>query len=233
MTEKDVKRELAAIANPAKAKSLQKYFKTARGEYAAGDKFLGITVPVQRKVAEKFQKLSLKEIKKLLRSGIHEERFTALNILVLKYEKSSEKERGKIVDFYLKNKKSVNNWDLVDTSAPYILGEWLLNKDKSMLCGLAKSKNVWDRRIAIVSTYPFIKNGDFKYTIRLAEMLVSDKHDLIHKATGWMLREVGKKSQTALEKFLDKNYATLPRTTLRYAIERFPKSKRKDYLGRF
>jgi 3-methyladenine DNA glycosylase AlkD len=233
MTEKDVKRELVNLANPTKAKSLQRYFKTARGEYAAGDRFLGISVPAQRKVALKYRELSLREIGKLLGSGIHEHRFTALNILTLKYKKASEKEKDKIANFYLKNTKHINNWDLVDTSAPYILGEWLLNKDKSMLCALAKSKNVWERRIAIVSTYPFIKNGDFKYTIRLAKTISSDKHDLIHKATGWMLREVGKKSQMSLEKFLLQNCAKLPRTTLRYAIERFPKSKRKDYLNRF
>jgi len=232
MTADDVKKELKKIANSKKAKLLGKYFKTGEGEYAQGDKFLGITVPMQRKIAEKYREIDLKEIEKLLKSEIHEHRFTGLQILVLKYKKSSEKIKKEIVKFYFKNKKAINNWDLVDTSAPYIFSHWLIDKDRKIIYKLAKSKNLWDRRIAIISTYLFIKNNDFKDTLAIAKIFLNDKHDLIHKASGWMLREVGKKSPKILEKFLDENAKIMPRTTLRYAIEKFPENKRKKYLGR-
>lgn len=229
----NITKELATIANPEKAWFLQRYFKTGKGEYAEGDKFLGITVPLQRKAAKKYCSLGLEEIEKLLSSEVHEHRFTGLLILVSKYEKGEEKERRKIVAFYLKNRKRVNNWDLVDTSAPYILGDWLLDKDRSVLYKLAKAKTIWDRRIAIMSTYAFIKKDNFKDTLKLARTLLSDKHDLIHKAVGWMLREVGKKSKVTLKNFLDKQCKSMPRTTLRYAIERFPKEDQKHYLMNF
>ena len=230
MTADYVSKELNAIANPEKAKLLQRYFKTGPGEYAEGDKFLGIVVPLQKNIAKKYHELDLNEIQKLLSSNIHEYRFTALKILVLKYEKASQKDKKEIIKFYLKNKKYINNWDLVDTSAPYILSNWLLDKDRSVLYKLAVSKNVWDRRIAIISTAFFIKNGDFVDTFKLAKMFLSDRHDLIHKATGWMLREVGKKSESALEKFLNENCSAMPRTMLRYSIEKMPKSKQRIYL---
>jgi len=231
MTAEDVQKELNAIANPEKEKLLQRYFKTGAGGYAEGDKFLGVMVPLQRNIAKKYRDLNLDEIKKLLSSKIHEYRFTALKILVLRYGKALEKDKAKIVAFYLKNKKNINNWDLVDTSAPYILGNWLINNDRSVLYELVKSKNVWDKRIAVVSTAFFIRNNDFKDTLRLAKILLIDKHDLIHKATGWMLREVGKRSEITLEKFLGENCQVMPRTMLRYAIERLPKQKQKYYLS--
>ncbi|MDD5152959.1 MAG: DNA alkylation repair protein [Candidatus Pacebacteria bacterium] len=231
MTASDVEKELRGIANREKAGLLGRYFKTGVGGYAEGDKFLGIMVPLQRNIAKKYSELPLGEIKKLLASDIHEFRFTALKILVLKYEKASEKDKARIVAFYLKNRKNINNWDLVDTSAPYILGGWLINNDRAVLYELVKSKNIWDRRIAIVSTAFLIRNNDFKDTLSLSKILLNDKHDLIHKAVGWMLREVGKRSEATLVKFLNENCAVMPRTMLRYSIEKFPKTKQKTYLS--
>jgi 3-methyladenine DNA glycosylase AlkD len=225
--------ELKAIANPQKALLLQRYFKTGKGDYAEGDKFLGIMVPEQRKVAKKYENLEFDQIQNLISTNIHEYRFTALQILVIQYKKldkkGNQKNKRKIVDFFLKNKKYINNWDLVDTSVPYILGMWLLDKDKEILYKLARSKNIWDRRIAIISTFQFIKNNDFKEALAIAKILLNDKHDLIHKATGWMLREIGKKNESILEKFLEENFEMMPRTMLRYAIEKFSKEKRNLY----
>ncbi len=209
---------------------MKKYFKTGKGEYGEGDIFIGITVPDMRVVAEKFRELPLAEIKKLLESKIHEHRFTALQILVLAYGRATEKSKKKIVDFYLKSRKYINNWDLIDTSAPNIIGDWFSDKNRKVLYKLAKSRNVWDRRIAVVATYSFIKKEDFADTLLISEMYLSDEHDLIHKAAGWMLREAGKKSVATLEKFLEKNAKKMPRTMLRYAIEKFPENKRKNYL---
>lgn len=221
--------ELKSLANPEKAKLYQKYFKTGKGEYGEGDVFLGITVPEQRKIAKKFFKeLTLGEIQVLLNSKIHEERFTALEALNFRYEKSLDKES--LAKFYLKNTKKINNWDLVDTSAPYILGSYLENKDKSVLYRLAKSSNLWERRIAIISTFHFIKDNRFEDSLKLAEILLQDSHDLIHKAVGWMLREVGKRNINTLEIFLKENYRKMPRTMLRYAIEKLSKNKRQNYL---
>lgn len=227
----DLQKELKKLGSLERAKSSLRFFKTGKGQYGEGDKFLGITVPEQRKVAKKFKDLPLTEVKKLLWSKIHEDRFVALEILVFKYKEGSETERKKIVNFYLKNRKQVNNWDLVDTSAYLILGNWLLDKDRSILYKLAKSKNIWDRRIAIVSTFEFIRNKQFEDTLKISETLLGDSHDLIHKASGWMLREVGKKSSPTLEKFLKKHAKIMPRTMLRYAIEKFPEEKRKEYLA--
>ena len=225
-----IKHELKALADSGKAALLQRYFKIGKGEYSEGDKFLGVVVPTQRKVAKKFEALELNELQKLLESGIHECRFTALEILVMKYESASIREKARIAAFYLKHKKYVNNWDLVDTSAPYILGDWLIDKDRSILFRLVKSKSVWDRRIAILSTFAFIKHDDFSDSLKLAKILMIDDHDLIHKACGWMLREVGKRSPETLERFLDKNCTVMPRTMLRYAIERMGVGKRKIYM---
>jgi 3-methyladenine DNA glycosylase AlkD len=231
MTKATVAKRLKQLANPTRAHFSQKFFKTYDGGYAEGDKFLGLTVPAQRMVAKEYRDLPLGEIKELLESEIHEHRFTALEILVLQYEGSPESTKQKIVAFYLKNAKSVNNWDLVDTSAPYILGDWLIHHDRSVLYKLVKSKTIWDRRIAIVATQALIRANDIKDTLELARILLHDEHDLIHKAAGWMLREVGKKSLPALTKFLDHHAKVMPRTMLRYAIEKLPKNKRSYYLS--
>ncbi|MBI2449428.1 DNA alkylation repair protein [Candidatus Pacearchaeota archaeon] len=222
--------ELKNASSPEKAKILQKFFKTGKGEYGEGDIFLGVTVPETRKIAKKHINLSFDEITKLLKSKIHEERLAALLLLVEKYNKSNDKAKDKIVNFYLSNTKYVNNWDLVDLSAHQLLGSFIEDKDKSILTKLAKSPSLWERRIAIISTYHFIKNKNHKPTFKIAEILLEDKHDLIQKAVGWMLREVGKRNQNAEEEFLKYHYKKMPRTMLRYAIERFDKEKRDNYL---
>ena len=213
---------------------MQGFFKTGKGEYGEGDIFLGIKVPVQRKVADKFKDLSLNDIKQLLHSKIHEYRFTAIIILVNQFKKADEKLREKIYKLYLRNAKWVNNWDLVDVSAHCIVGGYLFDKSRDVLYRLVKSKIFWERRIAIISTFAFIRYNDFKDVIKLAEILLNDNHDLMHKACGWSLREVGKKSKNGekeLIKFLDKYTLKMPRTMLRYAIERLDEKKRKYYLG--
>ena len=226
---KELRSDLRNLANPAKAKILQGFFKTDKGEYGEGDIFLGVIVPESRKIAIKYHSLSLKETELLLKSKIHEERLIALLILVHNYEKYFEK-RKEIFDFYIKNTRYINNWDLVDLSSHHIVGEYLAHRDKSILYRLARSKLLWDRRISIISTLCFIKNKDFLESLKLAEILLQDKHDLIQKATGWMLREIGKKDVLVLERFLKKYYKIMPRTTLRYAIEHFAGKKRKMYL---
>lgn len=224
-----LKIDLHRLANPKKKQILQKFFKTGLGQYGEGDIFLGITVPESRKIAKKYENLSLKDTTKLLKSKIHEERLVALLVLVQKFKEI--KERKQIVDFYLKHTKKINNWDLVDLSAPKILGMYFLDKDKSILYKLAQSQNLWDKRIGIISTHTFILNNKFQATLKISEILLNDDHDLIHKAVGWMLREVGKKDVDILEKFLKKNYKKMPRTMLRYAIEKFPEKTRKSYLN--
>lgn len=224
-----LRKDISKIANAKRAKVSQRFFKTAKGEYGEGDIFIGITVPDSRKLAKKYSSLSLKEVNTLLKSKVHEERLIGLLILIQIYNSSIKKEE--IVDFYLNNTSSINNWDLVDLSADKILGDYLFDKNKKELYLLAKSKNLWERRISIVSTYYFIKNGRFQETLDIAEILLKDKEDLIQKATGWMLREIGKRDIQALESFLLKNYKAMPRTMLRYSIERFPEHKRKDYLN--
>jgi 3-methyladenine DNA glycosylase AlkD len=223
-----IQKELKGLANKKKAKVLQGFFKTGKGEYGEGDIFLGIMMPIQRQVAKKFIDISLAGVQELLNSKIHEERMVALLILVLKYERGGEKE--KIFKTYLKNTKYINNWDLIDVTCPKIVGNYLLNKKRDILYKLAKSKSLWERRIAIVSTATFIKESDFKDTIKISEILLNDDHDLIHKATGWMLREVGKKDEKELTRFLDKHYSKMARTMLRYSIERLEDKKRKYYL---
>ncbi len=233
MDSRVVVQELNRLANPAKAAILRRFFKTGKGEYAEGDRFLGIKVPVLRQVAQEHGDLPLAEVRKLLASGIHEHRLVALEILVYRYESAEEEERGPIVDFYLKNRKHIDNWDLVDLSAPYILGDWLIHHthDRAILYKLARSARLWDRRIAMVSTYALIRAGDCRDTLRLAKLFIADGHDLMHKATGWMLREVGKKSLKDLIGFLDRNAHIMPRTMLRYAIERLPPARRRHYLS--
>lgn len=220
-------KELESLKDDEQAINLQRFFKTGKGEYGEGDVFLGIKVPVQRKVAKKHN-LSLDELQSMLNSRVHEHRLTALFILIRKYEKENNKDE--IAEFYLKNTRNINNWDLVDLSAPRIIGEHLFGKDKSVLYKLAKSDILWERRIAIISTASFIKRGSFDDTLKISKMLLNDKHDLIHKAVGWMLREVGKKNQDVEEGFLKENCSKMPRTMLRYAIEKFDEKKRKNYL---
>jgi len=224
-----LKKELESLKDAEKAKNLQRFFKTGKGQYAEGDIFLGVIVPKQRKVASQYRHLSLSDIQKMLSSKIHEHRLTALFILIHKYQRADDKEKRGIVDFYLRNSKNINNWDLVDLSAPNILGDFLLNKNRKILYKLAKG-HLWEKRIAVLASFAFIRKNDFKDSLKIAEILLKDKHDLIHKAVGWMLREIGKQNQDIEEKFLKKHCKTMPRTMLRYAIEKFPESKRKTYL---
>jgi len=226
----ELRKKIKGVANPDVAKTMQWFFKTGKGEYGEGDIFVGLKVPTQRMIAGEFRDLSLIDLKALLKSSIHEERLISLFIFIYKFEKGDENEKEKIFSLYLKYIKGVNNWDLVDLSAPKIVGKYLLDKDKSLLLELALSENLWERRIAMLSTQEFIRNNRFDTTIIIAKMLLEDNHDLIHKAVGWMLREIGKRDLTAEEKFLKKYYKKMPRTMLRYAIEKFPEAKRKKYL---
>ncbi|MCC7570405.1 DNA alkylation repair protein [Candidatus Micrarchaeota archaeon] len=228
----NLKKDLYYLKNSEKSKIYSKYFKTGKGEYGEGDIFIGVTVPNQRIIAKKYKDFSLSDVSKLLKSKIHEHRLTALFILVYKFKKSDEKTKKKIYNLYLKHTKYVNNWDLVDSSAHYIVGAYLFDKDRTVLYGLAKSKNLWEKRISIISTYYFISKNDFKDTLKISEFLLHDTHDLIHKAVGWMLREIGKRNMETEEKFLLKHYKTMPRTMLRYAIEKFPEKKRKYYMAK-
>jgi len=225
-----IKKELQKLSNPVHAISSARFFKTGKGQYGYGDKFLGITVPEQRKVAHMFWQASTKDIEKLLKSPYHEHRFVGLEILVAQFERGGVAEKKLVYNFYLKNTQYINNWDLVDTSAPYIVGTYVLNRPRLILTKLAKSKNMWERRIAIVATYRFIQNLDFGDTLKISQILITDPHDLIHKAVGWMLREVGKRDQAILEGFLKAHAVHMPRASLRYAIEKFPQSLRKKYL---
>lgn len=225
-----IKKDLLKLQNPQKAKIHARFFKTKKGEYGEGDKFLGIKVPDQRKIAKKYLGLPLKDLQKLLSSKIHEHRLTALFILINQYKKADESLKKEIVSFYLQNTKNINNWDLVDISAPKILGNYLINQKRNILYKFARSKNLWEKRIAILSTFEFIKNNDFKDTLKISKILLRDKHDLIHKAVGWMLREIGKRKQDLEEEFLKKHYKIIPRTMLRYAIEKFKPQKRQFYL---
>ncbi len=229
---KNMKKDLQKLADSKKGKELSRFFKTGKGEYGEGDIFLGIAVPEQRKIAKKYYELQLNKIQEFLSSKIHEHRLTSLFILISKFEKGNNKLKKEIFDFYLKNTRNINNWDLVDLSAPKILGAYMLNhpKEKKILYKFAKSKNLWEKRIAIMSTFAFIKNNEFDDAIKIAEILLNDKHDLIHKAVGWMLREIGKRDQKTEEKFLKKHYKEIPRTMLRYAIEKFQKNKKEFYM---
>ena len=228
---KDVEGELRKLANPEKAKVLSRFFKTGKGDYGEGDIFLGITVPEQRKIAKKYPDLPRKDIRKLLSSKIHEYRLVALLMLIRQYGKADEKREKEIFDFYLANTRHINNWDLVDLSAPNIMGDYLLDKDRAILYKLVKSDNLWEKRIAIIATFTFIRNNQFDDTFRIAEILLYDQHDLIHKAIGWMLREIGKRNQDQEEAFLKKYCRVMPRTMLRYAVERFDEQKRRLYLN--
>ena len=238
MKAEDLVKEMKKLASKKKAKDLAWFFKTGKGEYGEGDLFLGITVPISRKVARKYLDLAFSEIDILLKNKFHEIRLVALLILVEQFKKEKDrKKQKKIVDFYLAHTKYINNWDLVDLSASYILGKYLLGENESqkkkILLTLVKSKNLWEERIAMISTFAFIMQGETKWTFKIAEMFLKHKHDLIHKASGWMLREVGKRvSEKELCSFLDKYTKTMPRTMLRYAIERLPTEKRLVYLNK-
>ena len=225
-----LKADLRKLATPERAKSSARFFKTGPGQYGEGDQFIGVSVPDQRKVAKRYQDLVCSDAEALLMSPIHEERLTALFILVSQFRRGDEKIQKEIYTFYVRNAKLVNNWDLVDSSAPYF-GYYLLKRDRSILYRLAKSSNLWERRIAIMMTFAFIMEGESETTLEIADMLLHDDHDLIQKAVGWMLREVGKHvSQQAEEVFLATRYQTMPRTMLRYAIERFEPERRQQYL---
>jgi len=226
----EIRRSLRKYASKQKAKDLQWFFKTGPGEYGEGDVFIGVKVPDIRLVAKKYRDATLEEITVLLHSPVHEERFLALVFLVKRYSDGNEAGKKQIYDYYLDNTSFINNWDLVDTSAHYIMGAHLMDRDRSVLYSLAKSESLWERRISIMTTFHFIREGDFLTSIDLAEMLLSDEEDLIHKAVGWMLREVGNRNRSAEEKFLKKYYRNMPRVMLRYAIEKFPEPLRKSYL---
>ena len=230
MPYKQFSAELRKAASKETASILQRFFKTGKGEYGEGDKFLGIKVPQIRKIAKRNNDLTFTEIQKALKSKFHEERLCALLILVGKYSTGDEKTKEKITNFYLANTKFINNWDLVDLTAPKILGKYLLNRDREILYTLSISESLWERRISILSTFEFIREKQFQDSLKIAKILLNDEHDLIHKAVGWMLREIGKRDLETEEKFLMKHYKTMPRTMLRYAIEKFPEKKRLAYL---
>jgi len=230
MAIKHIQARLEELGDEERAKILQRFFKTGPGEYGEGDQFLGIRVPVLRKLAKEFRHIKAGEVKKLLRSPFHEERLLALLILVLKYSKGNEAARKRIYDLYMGHTDFINNWDLVDASAEHIVGAFLMDRSKQPLYRLSKSDHLWERRISIMATFHYIKQGEFSETLKISEMLISDPEDLIHKAVGWMLREIGKRELELEETFLKKHYTKMPRTMLRYAIEKFPEPKRQRYL---
>ena len=230
MTSPEIQKRLRRFATRDKAAILQRFFKTGPGQYGEGDKFLGVVVPDIRKVMKEFRDAPLPEVAKLLRSEWHEDRLLALLILVDQFERGDEKLRDKIYALYLRSTRYINNWDLVDLTAPKIVGAHLNGGSRSLLHRFVRSRSLWERRIAILATFHFIRQDDFSDALALAESLLGDEQDLMHKAVGWMLREVGKRDAQALEGFLKKHHRAMPRTALRYAIERFPEAKRKQYL---
>ena len=244
MSVQQIKAELRKFAKPKKENDHKRFFKTGKGEYGEGDLFLGVDTPIKRKISKKYSETPLKEIEKILQSKYHDERQVALFIMINKLKKHYNKYHNAsfskssscnnkckdIYNLYIGNVKYINNWDLVDISAHKIVGRYLENKDRGLLYKFARSKNLWKRRISIISTFWFIKNNDFKDTLNIAKILLCDEHDLIHKAVGWALREVGKKDRNIEEHFLQKHYKDVPRTMLRYAIEKFPENLRQKYL---
>ncbi len=225
-----IQQKMRVLTNPEQAAFARRYFKTGPGEYAEGDIFLGIRVPVLRRIAAEHRKATATETRQLLRSRHHEERAVALMIMVHQFTRGDEDSRSALYDSYLAHTRFINNWDLVDCSAPQIVGSHLENRSRLPLYALASSASLWERRISIIATAHFIRKNDFDDSLKIAEQLLPDREDLIHKAVGWMLREIGKRHAVALEGFLHRHYGTMPRTTLRYAIERFPESTRQRYL---
>jgi len=229
----EVRSELRSMKDPEKARILSGFFKTGPGEYGEGDRFLGIKVPVIRKIAKKYRNIPLNHVLDLLQSEYHEERFAALLILVDRYQHGDKDCQKEIFGVYLDNTEHINSWDLVDTTAPHIVGHYLFGRKQSLLSELAVSDNLWERRIAILSTFYFIRQGRDRETLKIARLLLHDSHDLIHKAVGWMLREVGSRGSMEIEcRFLDRYASVMPRTMLRYAVEKFPRDLRMKYMGK-
>ncbi|MGW1449003.1 DNA alkylation repair protein [Micromonospora sp. NPDC002411] len=227
-----VRRDLASLADPRRAEASSRFLQMVPGGYGEGDRAIGVSVPDQRRVAARYWRdLSLVETTDLLHGEVHEERLTSLLILVRKFAKGDEQERGEIYRLVLANTGRLNNWDLVDSSAPSIVGPWLVDKERGVLDRLAGSDLVWDRRIAVMATFAFIRADDFHWTFRLSDKLLRDPHDLVRKAVGWMLREVGNRDRAAEEEFLLRRYRVMPRVMLRYAIEKFEPQRRRDYLS--
>jgi 3-methyladenine DNA glycosylase AlkD len=231
MRVKQLHESLRSAADPAIAAHSQCFFKTGKGEYGEGDRFLGIRVPILRQHARKYRNIPIKQLLQLLRSDYHEERLCALLIMVLKYQQGGEDEKEMIFQHYISNTRHINNWDLVDSSAYHIAGHHLKDRDRRILYRLAKSESLWERRIAIIATFHFIKKQQYVDTLKISLELLDDSHDLIHKAVGWMLREVGNRDLSVEQTFLDQHYHRMPRTMLRYAIEKFPEKQRKAYLN--
>lgn len=231
MNAASIQQRLEALGDPERAAAHQWFFKTGPGEYGEGDIFRGIRMPVLRQLAKEYQNLSLDETTQLLQSPIHEDRMLALLICIRRFSKGDEATQQAIYTLYLQHTAFINNWDLVDVSAPHVVGAFLLDRDREPLYRLAQSPSLWERRIAVLSTFRFIKIGQFHDSLGLAEILLHDEEDLIHKAVGWMLREVGKRNPDVEEGFLQAHYPAMPRTMLRYAIEKFPAPKRKRYLN--
>ncbi len=230
MTVKNIQRKLQQLGNRKTADALRRFFKTGPGEYGEGDVFIGVRVPELRKLVKEYPDITIKEVMQLLNSTIHEERFFALLMLINKFSKGNETVKKRIYELYLQHTKFINSWDLVDGSAHHIVGAFLMDKNKEPVYRLAKSKNLWERRIAILSTFHFIKHDNYLETLKISKILLTDDQDLIHKAVGWMLREIGKRHMSTEEIFLKKYHKRMPRTMLRYAIEKFPESKRQKYL---
>ena len=230
MNQKIIHNDLLQLANEQIAEHSQRFFKTGKGEYGEGDIFLGIRVPLLRRLVKKYGGISIAEVRKLLHSKFHEERLLAVLMLVQLFKSADESVQKQVYDLYLENTEFINNWDIVDISASNIVGAHLYEKDKAPLYDLVQSKNLWERRISIIATFYFIRQNEFDDTLKLAKILLNDKEDLIHKAVGWMLREVGKREIEFEEEFLQEHYKIMPRTMLRYAIEKFPETSRKMYL---
>ncbi len=231
MLKEKIIEELKTVSRKEKKEISQRFFKTGKGEYGEGDIFVGITVPEIRDICKRhFEEMTLKNAEYFVQNKIHEYRLFGLLILTYMWKKSDDAKRNDIFNLYIKNLRYVNNWDLVDLSAPNIVGEYLKEKDRTILYELAKSNDLWKQRVAIISTFSFTRNNDFEDTLKIAKILLNHKHDLIHKAVGWMLREIGKKDQDVEEEFLKKYYKKMPRTMLRYAIERFEEGERQRYL---
>jgi len=232
MSLSEIKNELKRLGDAERATHALRFFKTGKGEYGEGDKFIGASVPTQRAVAKKFKQIPLIEVFELMKSEFHEHRLTALFILVDKYKKADEKTKKQIADFYLANLKYVNNWDLVDSSAHKIIGEYLLENpgERDILYKLARSNHLWSKRVSIISTFTLIREKQSNDALKIAEILLKDEHDLMHKAVGWMIREIGNRDHATEKKFLDKHFKYMPRTMLRYAIEKLPPAEKSYYM---